>query len=55
VSGKTRVTDQAVFQSVEDRDGMIESMEDPGKTMDEIMNRLADLLERLKAERAKAA
>ncbi len=55
LGGKTKVTDQAVFQTVEDRDGMIESMEDPGKTMDEIMNRLAVLLERMKAEKAKAA
>jgi len=49
------VTDQVVFQTVEDRDGMLESMEEPAKVMDEIMDRLAELLERLKAERAKAA
>lgn len=55
VGGKTKVTDQVVFQTVEDRDGMLESMEEPAKVMDEIMDRLAELLERLKAERAKAA
>jgi uncharacterized protein YndB with AHSA1/START domain len=43
--GKTRMADLAVFQSVEDRDGMLqEGMEDGSK---ETMERFAKLLERL--------
>ncbi len=40
--GKTKVTDTAVFQTVEDRDGMIESGMEGGAT--ESMDRMAELL-----------
>jgi uncharacterized protein YndB with AHSA1/START domain len=44
---KTRVVQQAVFQSVEDRDGMIASGMQKGS--DDSMDRLAELLEKMKA------
>jgi uncharacterized protein YndB with AHSA1/START domain len=44
---KTRVVQQALFQSVEDRDGMIASGMQRGS--DDSMDRLAELLERMKA------
>ncbi len=40
--GKTKLTDQAVFQSVEDRNGMVQAGMEGGAT--EGMERLADLL-----------
>lgn len=47
VGGKTKVTTQSVFQSVEDRDGMLASgMEEGSK---ELMDRLEELLARLVA------
>ena len=50
VGDKTRVVQQAVFQSVEDRDGMIASGMKRGS--DDSMDRLAELLEKLKAGKA---
>src|ERR1700693_28384 len=47
---KTRVVQQAVFQSVEDRDGMVASGMKRGS--DDSMERLAELLERMKAGRS---
>jgi uncharacterized protein YndB with AHSA1/START domain len=47
---KTRVVQQAVFQSVEDRDGMIASGMQKGS--DDSMDRLAELLEKMKAGKA---
>jgi uncharacterized protein YndB with AHSA1/START domain len=47
---KTRVVQQAVFQSVADRDGMIASGMKRGS--DDSMDRLAELLERMKAGKA---
>jgi uncharacterized protein YndB with AHSA1/START domain len=44
---KTRVVQQAVFQSVADRDGMIASGMQKGS--DDSMDRLAELLEKMKA------
>jgi uncharacterized protein YndB with AHSA1/START domain len=44
---KTRVVQQAVFQSIADRDGMIASGMQRGS--DDSMDRLAELLERMKA------
>jgi uncharacterized protein YndB with AHSA1/START domain len=44
---KTRVVQQAVFQSVGDRDGMVASGMQKGS--DDSMDRLAELLERMKA------
>lgn len=59
VDGKTRVTAQSVFQSVEDRDGMLQSMQEegrgPAEVMDEIYGRLAELLQRLRKGTARAA
>jgi len=57
VGGKTKVTAQSVFQSVEDRDGMLQSMKEseekgPAEVMDDIYNRLAELLERLQKRMA---
>ena len=49
--GKTKLTEQSVFQSVEDRDGMVQSGMEKGST--ESMDRLAELLaELLKDKRA---
>lgn len=42
VDGKTRLTDQSVFQSVADRDGMVQSGMESGAT--EMMDRLEELL-----------
>jgi uncharacterized protein YndB with AHSA1/START domain len=42
--GQTRLTDKSVFQSVEDRDGMIQSGMESGAT--ESMDRLAALVEK---------
>ena len=42
VDGKTRLTDQSVFQSVADRDGMVQSGMESGAT--ETMDRLEELL-----------
>jgi uncharacterized protein YndB with AHSA1/START domain len=60
VGGKTKVTAQSVFQSVEDRDGMLQSMQEeegrgPAEVMDEIYGRLAELLQRLQKGTARAA
>lgn len=44
--GKTRLTSQSVFQSVEDRDGMVQSGMEEGAV--ESMDRLAELLGRLR-------
>ncbi len=46
--GKTRVRINSVFQSVEDRDGMIQSGMESG--VNDSMEKLDELLERLKAE-----
>jgi uncharacterized protein YndB with AHSA1/START domain len=42
VDGKTRMTDQSVFQSVADRDGMVQSGMETGAT--EMMDRLDELV-----------
>jgi len=42
VDGKTKMTDQSVFQSVADRDGMVQSGMESGAT--EMMDRLEELL-----------
>jgi uncharacterized protein YndB with AHSA1/START domain len=47
VGNKTRITAQIVFQSVMDRDGMVASGMQSGA--DESMERLAELLEKMKA------
>jgi uncharacterized protein YndB with AHSA1/START domain len=47
---RTRVVQQAVFQSVEDRDGMVASGMKRGS--DDSMDRLAELLEKMKAGKA---
>lgn len=48
--GKTKLTQQSVFQSIEDRDGMVQSGMEKGAT--ESMDRLAELLaELLKVKR----
>ena len=47
---KTRVVQQAVFQSVADRDGMVASGMQKGS--DDSMDRLAELLEKMKAGKA---
>lgn len=49
--GKTRMTDQSVFQSVADRDGMIQSGMESGAT--EMMDRLTALVEKAKAGAAR--
>lgn len=49
VGNRTRVTAHVVFESVMDRDGMVASGMQEGS--DESMQRLAELLETLKAER----
>ena len=48
--GKTRLTQQSVFQSVEDRDGMVQSGMEEGAT--ESMDRLAELLAELLKEKS---
>ncbi len=45
VDGKTRLTDSSVFQSVEDRDGMLKAGMEEGAR--ELMDRFAELLARL--------
>ena len=50
LGGKTRVVQQAVFQSVADRDGMVASGMQKGS--DDSMDRLAELLEKMKAGRS---
>jgi uncharacterized protein YndB with AHSA1/START domain len=50
VGDKTRIVQQAVFQSVEDRDGMIASGMKRGS--DDSMDRLAELLEKMKTGKA---
>ena len=57
VGGKTKLTAQSVFQSVEDRDGMLQSMKEseergPTEVMDDIYSRLAELLGRLQKRMA---
>ena len=57
VGGKTKLTAQSVFQSVEDRDGMLQSMKEseergPAEVMDDIYSRLAELLGRLQKRMA---
>ena len=44
--GKTKVTAKSVFQTVKDRDGIVNTGSEKGAT--ESMNRLAELLEKLK-------
>jgi uncharacterized protein YndB with AHSA1/START domain len=48
--GKTKLTQQSVFQSVEDRDGMVQSGMQEGST--ESMDRLAELLAELLKEKS---
>jgi uncharacterized protein YndB with AHSA1/START domain len=56
VDGKTKVTARSVFQTVEDRDGMLQSMEaEPAEVMNEVMDRLAELLQRLQKRISRAA
>ena len=43
--GKTKLTDKSVFQSVEDRDGMLQSGMEEGAA--ETMDRFAELLEKI--------
>ena len=50
VGGKTLVTERSVFQSVEDRDGMVESGMREGVM--ESMDRFAELLGRLQRRMA---
>ncbi len=50
--GKTTLTLNVIFQSVEDRDGMVDS--DMRKGVEEGMNRLDELLRRLQRERRAA-
>jgi uncharacterized protein YndB with AHSA1/START domain len=47
IDGKTRLTDSSVFQSVEDRDGMLQSGMERGAN--ESWERFDEILERLKA------
>ncbi len=49
IEGKTRLTQQSVFQSVADRDGMVQSGMEKGAT--ESMDRLAELLAELLKEK----
>ena len=51
-NGKTRLTAQSVFQSVEDRDGMMESDMEEGAA--ESMDRLEELLQELQKSRRNA-
>ena len=48
--GRTKLTTQSVFQSVADRDGMVASGMQEGS--DDSMDRMAEILETLKAQRA---
>jgi uncharacterized protein YndB with AHSA1/START domain len=50
VDGKTKLTQQSVFQSVADRDGMVQSGMEEGST--ESMDRLAELLAELMKEKS---
>jgi uncharacterized protein YndB with AHSA1/START domain len=50
VGDKTRIVQQAVFQSVADRDGMVASGMKRGS--DDSMDRLTELLEKMKAGKA---
>jgi uncharacterized protein YndB with AHSA1/START domain len=44
LDGKTKLTEKSIFESVEDRDGMMKSgMEEGGP---EVMDRLAELVEK---------
>ena len=52
LGNKTKVTTRSVFQTVEDRDGMLKSGMEEG--VFETMDRLAKLLESLKTERIAA-
>jgi uncharacterized protein YndB with AHSA1/START domain len=52
VDGKTKVTEKSVFQSIEDRDGMLQSMGTAEEAMGEIMDRLAELLQQLQKRMA---
>lgn len=45
-SGRTKITDQSVFQSIEDRDGMMDA--DMGEGLEESYDRLEELLEKMK-------
>ncbi|SRR5712692_1075529 len=50
IDGKTRLTDQSVFQSVADRDGMVQSGMESGAT--ETMDRLEELVAAARIKRA---
>jgi uncharacterized protein YndB with AHSA1/START domain len=52
IGGRTKATSRSAFQTVEDRDGMLKAHMEEG--VDETMDRLAGLLEELKAERKAA-
>jgi len=52
IGGRTKATSRSAFQAVEDRDGMLKADMEEG--VDETMDRLAGLLEELKAERMAA-
>ncbi len=45
LAGRTRITSTSVFQSVEDRDGMVQSDMESG--LNESMERLTELLTRM--------
>ena len=47
-NGKTKLTDKSVFQTVEDRDGMLQSGMEEGAV--ETWDRLAELLEKMQKE-----
>ena len=49
VGGKTKLVQQSVFQSVEDRDGMVQSGMEKGAS--ESMDRLAELLAQLSSDK----
>jgi uncharacterized protein YndB with AHSA1/START domain len=46
--GKTKLTDRSVFQTIEDRDGMLQSGMEEGAV--ETWDRLAELLEKMQKE-----
>ena len=50
IGGKTKLVEKTVFQSVEDRDGMIKEGMEEGVYAS--MDRLADLVEKLKIRKA---
>ena len=52
IGGKTKMTGRSVYQTVEDRDGMLKSGMEEG--VFETMDRLAELLAKLKLERKAA-